>query len=274
MPILLCAVFILGFSFHSAFAAQSGWVSADNIQARLVAAVDSIGPQASDFEAALQIRLEEGWHSYWRSPGEAGLAPSFGWEMSDNIKDVKVSWPAPQRFDEAGLQTFGYTGDIAFPLRVTLTETGRPARLNLAAGIMICKDICIPQIINLALEIPAGIGVSSSEAQFIAYAKRKVPAAENTPALKIETIVSGPDGLVVSAYSAQGFDEADLFVEGPDIFMTARPDIILDADEPRRALMKIAPPETGQSVTTLLKGQKIRVTLTAVGEAAEKEIGF
>ena len=30
--------------------------------------------------AALELVLEPGWKTYWRSPGDAGLAPVFDWK--------------------------------------------------------------------------------------------------------------------------------------------------------------------------------------------------
>ena len=38
--------------------------------------------------AALHLTLTPGWHTYWRIPGEAGIAPRFDWGRSQNVASV------------------------------------------------------------------------------------------------------------------------------------------------------------------------------------------
>ena len=40
--------------------------------------------------AALQLTLAPGWKTYWRSPGDAGIPPSFDWSGSQNVKSVRI----------------------------------------------------------------------------------------------------------------------------------------------------------------------------------------
>ncbi len=59
-------------------AADSGWLrAADNQHAsvRLRAQTESNG----DTRLLLDVALEKGWKTYWRSPGEGGIAPAIAW---------------------------------------------------------------------------------------------------------------------------------------------------------------------------------------------------
>ncbi|MEG4641374.1 protein-disulfide reductase DsbD domain-containing protein, partial [Paracoccus sp. APAP_BH8] len=38
---------------------------------------------------ALHLRLEPGWKTYWRSPGDAGVPPRFDWAASRNLAEVR-----------------------------------------------------------------------------------------------------------------------------------------------------------------------------------------
>ena len=58
--------------------------------------------------AGLRLTLARGWKTYWRSPGEAGVPPSFDWSRSENVAGVEVLWPRPKFFDSFGLTTIGY----------------------------------------------------------------------------------------------------------------------------------------------------------------------
>ena len=69
-----------------------------------------------------------GWHTYWRYPGDAGVPPQFDFAQSENVKQIDVMWPAPQRLAEAGSTTIGYQLGVLFPLRVVPPDAARPVR--------------------------------------------------------------------------------------------------------------------------------------------------
>ena len=68
--------------------------------------------------AGVQIRLKAGWHTYWRYPGNSGVPPQFDFSGSQNVKEVHVLWPAPERLSEAGGVSIGYAHDLTMPLHV------------------------------------------------------------------------------------------------------------------------------------------------------------
>ena len=58
--------------------------------------------------AAIKITLEEGWHTYWRAPGDAGIPPQLTVRSSDNISGIKMHWPTPQVYEQNGMRYVGY----------------------------------------------------------------------------------------------------------------------------------------------------------------------
>src|SRR4051794_1722752 len=93
-------------------AATSGWASEAHGAARLISAIDATGSGA-EFEVGLQLRLTAGWHTYWRTPGDAGIPPSIDWSGSENLSEAKIDWPAPHRLPPAGgLETLGYEDGV------------------------------------------------------------------------------------------------------------------------------------------------------------------
>ena len=44
------------------------------------------GADNGELLAGVQIRLEPGWKTYWRTPGDSGVPPSFDWSGSKNLK--------------------------------------------------------------------------------------------------------------------------------------------------------------------------------------------
>ena len=105
--------------------------------------------------AGLSLQLEPGWKTYWRSPGEAGIPPVFDWAGSQNVKSVRVHWPSPVVFHTNGMQTVGYKGGVVLPLEVVAIDPGKPVHLAARVDMGICKDICMPAMIEVSADLPA-----------------------------------------------------------------------------------------------------------------------
>ncbi|MFV0475820.1 MAG: protein-disulfide reductase DsbD domain-containing protein [Pikeienuella sp.] len=106
--------------------------------------------------AGFEVDLADGWKTYWRAPGEAGIPPRFDWSGSENIADLEILWPAPIVFDSFGLKTLGYKTRMVLPLRLTPADPARPMRLSLSAFYGVCEDICVPAEASLSIEIAPG----------------------------------------------------------------------------------------------------------------------
>jgi len=104
------------------------------------------GWQAADGTrmAALRLRMAPGWHTYWRVPGEAGIAPYFNWSRSQNIQSIEPIWPRPQEFFLNGLRSFGFEDELILPLRITPRNADRPMVISGELGIGVCSDVCVP----------------------------------------------------------------------------------------------------------------------------------
>ncbi|GAK87779.1 membrane protein, suppressor for copper-sensitivity ScsB [Vibrio ponticus] len=94
-------------------------------------------------QAVLDVRLEGEWKTYWRSPGEAGIAPELNWTDSTNIEAVDWHWPIPHYFEQLGIMTLGYKHQVSFPLTLTLEDANQVARLKGSLRLPSCTDICV-----------------------------------------------------------------------------------------------------------------------------------
>jgi DsbC/DsbD-like thiol-disulfide interchange protein len=96
------------------------------------------------YMAALRLTLPDGWKTYWRSPGEAGIPPEFSWRGSRNLGAVSFTWPAPEVFATDGLRSIGYLDELVLPLEITPADPGKPVRLKGRMEFGVCKDVCVP----------------------------------------------------------------------------------------------------------------------------------
>ena len=100
--------------------------------------------------AGLRLTMKDGWKTYWRTPGEAGIPPTFDWSASKNVASVRMLWPRPVVFSSFGMQTIGYAGRVVLPMVVTPKDSSLPIHLALTADLGVCKDICVLERFDLS----------------------------------------------------------------------------------------------------------------------------
>jgi suppressor for copper-sensitivity B len=259
-----------------ALADSGGWVYGEHVKARLVGVLDDgSAAQPGARRALLEVRLADGWHSYWKVPGDSGLPPRFDWEKSENLKDINLAWPYPVRIDEFGLQIFGYKGEVAWPVSFTALDVEKPMIAALDLEIMVCHEICIPEALTIKADL------TNIEAAPVKHARRLfdfksnlVPSENEAPSLKIETATLGPDALVLNVYSHKGFDGVDVFAFSEDIALTGIPQATIDPQDPRKAMIIVPKPPDVDDFAGWMEGRELDVTLVAGRGALTKKFVF
>lgn len=152
VTLLSCLLLLASLFSLPVFAAESDWTETPQAKARLLlAALEEEGDQKI-LKAGLEIQMDDGWKTYWRTPGAAGIPPVVK-ATSDNIDSIQLHYPAPLRLDFQGLQLYGYEKKVIFPLDIALKPTADNRNLALDARILICRELCIP--VSFKPEIPA-----------------------------------------------------------------------------------------------------------------------
>ncbi len=120
----------------------------------------SIQPDGSTHIGIL-FDIEEGWHIYWKDPGDAGVATQVTWSGPEGASIGPLDWPAPQEFADAGnIRTFGYTGSVVLSNVLTLTPDASGVRVvPLQANVrwVACRQICLPGSAALELNLPVSV---------------------------------------------------------------------------------------------------------------------
>lgn len=94
----------------------------------------------------LTVELQSGWKTYWRSPGEGGVAPQIHWPKE--VGDTWY-WPVPSRFDISGLTTQGYHDKVIIPMVITGTDADT---LNGTLTLSTCSNVCLLTDYTLRLD--------------------------------------------------------------------------------------------------------------------------
>lgn len=161
--------------------------------------------------AALRITLDQGWKTYWRAPGEAGIPPHFDWSGSENLGRVGFLWPVPQIIVSNGVTTLGFEGEFILPIEVIAADPGADIAIEGALAFGICEDVCMPLEARVSAVLPAA--AADQDPRIIAaLAARAVPAAEAALVSANCTVEPIADGLRVTA-------RLDMPEVGPDEFL-------------------------------------------------------
>src|SRR5690242_4086254 len=86
---ILTAASLRGATSCAAIAADvSPWEADGQSAARLISAraVNESGGRM--FRGGIEIRLKDGWKTYWRYPGDSGVPPVLDFSKSQNLKAV------------------------------------------------------------------------------------------------------------------------------------------------------------------------------------------
>ncbi|CAI2788501.1 Thiol:disulfide interchange protein DsbD precursor [Serratia grimesii] len=184
-------------------AADSGWLqSPTNDHAKVRLRADT--SQNGETRLLLAIELQKGWKTYWRSPGEGGIAPAITWQ--GNPPSATWFWPTPQRFDVAGISTQGYHDRVELPIVMKGTT---PRQLAGTLTLSTCSNVCILTDYPFSLDLG-----TPSDAQFthdFAQAMGQVPIADGL----VDSIKAGYQSgeLQISAERDTGWQQPELFFD-------------------------------------------------------------
>jgi thiol:disulfide interchange protein/DsbC/DsbD-like thiol-disulfide interchange protein len=166
-----------------AFALTGNSVASDNVKARLVSEASTVAP-GQVFWVALEFEIRDGWHTYWRNPGDSGQATQLTWQLPAGFTAGDIVWTTPHLFEVKPLVNYGYAKHAVHLVQVTAPKdlkTGAPVALFAKASWLVCSDVCIPEDANLTLNMPSSAkpgAIDPSDAALFSNARAELPSAQ------------------------------------------------------------------------------------------------
>ena len=223
--LLAMAPFVLSAVAHAqeaaTEAATSPWSTSEHSKLRLIA-----GPTTPTGKqrVGVEIVMSPGFKTYWRSPGEFGVPPSFDWSGSINIGGLDVRWPVPERFQDSAGYSVGYVGEVVIPISVQPVDPSRPVMVVLKLDYAVCEKICIPAKGEASLWIEPGVTTVTSPRLESFEARVPVPVKPGTHKEKTSIIEAKLDDTVVDPglrlvlQPPPDGKVQDIFAEGPGMW--------------------------------------------------------
>jgi len=165
---ILVSICLAAFTAHAA-----------HTQARLILAADTARP-GDTVLAGVDLKMEPGWHTYWKNPGTAGMPTKIEWQLPPGVTAGEIQWPLPEKLPPAEVTTYGYDDEVVLLVPLKLAADLKPGPLDLKAKVswLECKEACIPG--SGSVEATLNIGTEtkpSSEAATIKLWNKKLPFA-------------------------------------------------------------------------------------------------
>lgn len=220
LAIVTAAVVGLGGALPARAQDASPWQKEAHAATRLLAGSALRTGDATVLRAGIEIRLDSGWRTYWRYPGDTGAPPSFDFAGSQNVQSAQVEFPAPERFpDGAGGNSIGYAGDVILPVRVIPADATRPVALHVKIYYEACGTFCVPAKAAFDLMLTdQGADVATLDKAEQHVPKRTLLGAKSGHALAILSVrrePGDPHERVTVEVAAPPGAPVDLFAEGP-----------------------------------------------------------
>jgi len=128
------------------------------VVAQEVAEQTSIRP-GTPFTVGVSLRMDPGWHVYWKNPGDSGLPTKVSWELPAGFTAGALQWPVPERFETGGLVTYGYSGQVLLLAVITPPASlpvGQVVTVRANVDWLACTIECTPGKAAIGVSLPVG----------------------------------------------------------------------------------------------------------------------
>ncbi|WP_232455173.1 cytochrome c biogenesis protein CcdA [Oceanisphaera avium] len=183
------------------------------------------------YPALLQVRLEEGWKTYWRSPGEGGIAPRLNWDDSSNIENINWQWPVPERFSLLGIETQGYQHDVDFPLQLTPSDGEQASTFSAKLTLPSCTTVCVLTDYQLQLPLDPNMAADDQLSHDYQQAVAKVPRPATL--VSSESLIWDKEAkqLAVTLSNERGWQTPAIYVDEQDEAIFSQPEFSINKNQ-------------------------------------------
>lgn len=134
-------------------------VKTENVTASIIGEYASATPGESLW-LALQLDIREGWHTYWRNPGDSGEATKIKWTLPEGVRAGEILWPYPERQYVGPVANYGYHGTALHLIELKVDSSlplNQTYQLQADATWLVCEEECIPEKARLIFDLQTAL---------------------------------------------------------------------------------------------------------------------
>jgi DsbC/DsbD-like thiol-disulfide interchange protein len=168
----LATIIFAGLFCSTAQAEITDWVTNEGGRMRVVSLPADENGQV---RAALQIEPDQGWITYWKEPGEAGIPPQISVEADSGVSLTSIRYPVPKLIPNGDLRDIGYDHSVTLPFDLKTVGNAIGQKIKLSVFIGICRNICIPFQASFELQMAENEGALVDENSILQLAAASLP---------------------------------------------------------------------------------------------------
>ena len=126
-----------------------------HVQAVLLADCKAVVP-GKKFRLGVELKMEPGWHTYYRESGDAGMPTRISFELPAGFQASQLTWEMPHKMIDAGITTYGYSNTTLIAADIQVPADFKQNKLAIKAKVswLACKDACLPGSTRVLLTLP------------------------------------------------------------------------------------------------------------------------
>ena len=132
--------------------------------------------------AGIRLKMQPNWHTYWRNPGDAGIATTVTWTLPPGVTSGEIQWPVPEKLVTAPLTSYGaYSDEVTLLVPLKIASNAPAGSLELKAKVkwQECSDLCVLGQQEVAASMIIGAETAPSlNASLIEIAATKLPETD------------------------------------------------------------------------------------------------
>ena len=111
-------------------------------------------------QTVIKIKVSDGWHTYWKNPGEGGIPIKIEAKLPDGWTLSEIQYTAPKRLATGQLPSFGYEGEVILPITIYppkgAVSDGKLPQIKATLSWLTCNESsCVPGEAELSLSATA-----------------------------------------------------------------------------------------------------------------------
>lgn len=161
---LVCFSFLLAPVLFKTIAEETTPISlftSEPLKIELISEQDSIAPEKA-FKVGLLFKIQEGYHVYWKNPGEFGMPLNITWQLPEGFSLSNIEWTNPHVYSEQ-MTVFAYEKE-AMIIATIIPSKNVPLNQQVPIGVKVnwlaCANDCVPgsfsEEINLLVKEESG----------------------------------------------------------------------------------------------------------------------
>jgi thiol:disulfide interchange protein len=157
------------------------WVFAPTYAAHTQATLllsETVAKPGSTVTAAVRLKMDPNWHTYWKNPGDSGKATKIDWQLPEGFTPGEIQWPVPEKNKLEDIYTYVYEHEVALlvPISISANVAAGAQTLKAKVSWLECEVSCVPGKADVSATFIVGPNSQPSpDAARIETWKTKIP---------------------------------------------------------------------------------------------------